>query len=148
MSAPLRRYQLRGGLATLDGVYTTRLLPREEWDRLAGTDLETLAPQLDPEHTRIVVVEGPDGLAACWAATRFVHLEGVWIAPQHRKSPGVVRKLLRGMRWALQVMGASYAITGSTTPDVASLIEKLGGRPLHVNWAVLPMQEETKCPLL
>lgn len=121
---------------TLPAVYSQRVLPPEEWPRLAGTALEALWPHLAPEHTRIVVVEADGAIVACWAATRFVHLEGAWIAAGHQRA---ARRLLTSTRAQVRALGASYAVTGATGPDVAAVIARLGGQPLDVGWFMVPM---------
>ena len=80
-------------------MWTTRLLPPDEWDKLKGTELETLAPYLNPEHTRIIVVENEVGqIVGCWSLLQFTHAEGLWIAPEHRNGSGVFRRLIIQLR--------------------------------------------------
>lgn len=106
---------------------TTRVLPPAEWPRLAGTELDTVWPVMDPEKTRVVVVEDAGVIIACWAALVTVHVEGLWIAPTHRGKGGAARRLLRGMREAVTSLGASVVFTASTTDEMDTLIERAGG---------------------
>ena len=114
--------------------YVTRILPAEEWDRLTGTELAVLTPFLNPDETRVVVVEQDGVIVACWAATKMVHLEGVWIRPGHQR---VARRLMKATRAAVEDLGAMVAITGTETPTVREIIERLGGQRLAVEWFVV-----------
>ena len=120
----------------------TRVLPVEEWHRLAGTELETLAPLLSPETTWIVVVEREGVIVACWAVTQMVHLEGIWIHPAHRTSPSIGRALLRGAWAQVRALGARWAITGATSDEVRALIGKMGGTRLPGEAYILPIPQK------
>lgn len=109
---------------------TTRLLPPSEWDRLAGTELETVHPHL-PESARVIVVEDEAGaIVGCWCVFTSVHAEGVWIAPEHRTRGTVARRLLVGLRHQLEDLGATAVMTGAVSDDVRALIARLQGQPL------------------
>lgn len=121
---------------------TSRILPPEEWPRLAGTELETSWPHLDPANAQIVVVEHEGVIVACWALMRVVHVEGVWIAPAHRGTLGVVKRLLTVMRGCARAWGASYVWTGAITDDVRGLIGRLGGKPIPFDCYAMPIPRE------
>ena len=104
----------------------TRVLPREEYSRLVGTELETVYPVL-PAGSQVVVVEDGDHIVACWALFPIVHVEGVWIRPEYRGNPRVVRRLVGGMKDTARAMGARAVSTAALTPEVAAMAEKLGG---------------------
>jgi hypothetical protein len=109
---------------------TTRLLPTDEWARLAGTELETVWPHL-PDTARVIVVENEAGaIVGCWALFTSVHAEGVWIAPEHRKGSVVARRLLVGMKRQLEDMDATAFMTGAVSDDVRHIIQALGGTAL------------------
>lgn len=118
---------------------TTRLLPMDEWFRLADTELGPALHVL-PDDTRIVVVEDPDGdIVGCWALIRYVHVEGVWIAPSHRKRGRVAASLLAGMQQAARDWDVQAVLTAALTDDVRQLIDHLGGQPLPGDHFVLPI---------
>ncbi len=75
---------------------TTRILPREDYGRLAGTELEAVREQL-PESASVVVVEDDGEIVGCWALMPVLHAEGVWIAERERKRGRVALRLLRAM---------------------------------------------------
>lgn len=107
---------------------TTRVLPPEEWPRLQGTELETVWPTLPQDEARIVVVEDAGQIIGCWAAFRAVHVEGVWIHPDHRGKVGV--RLWRAMRRVIaDVFDAGGAWTGSQSAEIDAL---LAGRATEV----------------
>lgn len=101
------------------------ILPRAEYGRLAGTELEAVAPHL-PESAAVVVVEEDDRIIGCWAVFPLVHVEGLWIDPAYRKNPRVAARLLRGMQDVAAVMGAQAVNTAAMTPEVVSLLAKRG----------------------
>lgn len=117
---------------------TSRLLPRDEWARLAGTELETAWPVL-PSDAQIVVVEDEGAIVGCWAVIRYVHVEGLWIADAHRKRAGVGRRLLAGMLHAVRALGADRVITGAMGEDVRRLIAHAGGSLLPGEQYVMPI---------
>lgn len=122
---------------------TTRVLPSSEWSRLEGTELEQLAKALDPERTRIVVVEREGQIVGTWAATTFVHLEGIWIHPDFRGRVSVGRRLLSATFRAAKELGARFVFTGALTDEVAEMIGRIGGDQLPGRWFVVPMSERT-----
>lgn len=132
-------------LAPLVSRYRTRILPAAEWAKLAGTELEPLAPLLRPEDTRIVVVEDGDQIVACWAVTRMVHLEGIWIAPTHRKRPGVGMRLLAMARAQVKAFGATFAYTGAQSEDVRAMLTKIGGQRIEADAYIVPIRGEQSC---
>ena len=121
--------------------YTSRILPVDEWPKLATADPIGVWPLLRPEDTQVVVVECGDRIVGIWLALRIVHAEGVWIDPAHRGAFGVVRRLLAGMRSAARTWGASVVWTGAKDGDTAivELITKLGGSPIPMTSFRLPM---------
>lgn len=104
---------------------TSRILPVEEYGKLAGTECEAIAPIL-PDGSRIVVVEDGDRIVGCWALYSQVHCEGVWIAPSHRGRASVARRLVVGMRSLAQAMGARAVNTASVSGEVSNMLRKLG----------------------
>ena len=107
---------------------THRELPAAEWAALDDTGELGPFRQAIPPHARIIVVEDDhDTIIGTWAVVSFVHLDGVWIAPEHRKRGRVAWHLLEGMRSVADDLGCSVVLTGALTQDVAALIQKLGG---------------------
>ncbi len=107
---------------------TQRELPKHEWPRLVGTELEAVMSTL-PEDVKVVVVEDESGaIIGCWAAMPVMHVEGVWIAPAHRGRTAVARRLWSGMRQTLASFGAAGAWTAAVAPDVAALLGKRATR--------------------
>lgn len=117
---------------------TLRILPRDEWPKLAGTELEAVWPHL-PETACVVVVEDNDRIVGCWAIYRLVHCEGAWIDPEYRGNPRVVRRLISGMANVAQAMGGHTVLTAALTEDVATMIGKLNGQELPGRHFVIPL---------
>lgn len=117
----------------------TRRLPRAEFARLEGTEVGPFAAEL-PDQAVVLVVEDDDGaIVGTWAIFPCVHVEGVWIAPGHRKRGGVARALVTGMRTVAQDMGARGVVTGALTEEVRTLICHLKGSKLPGEHYVIPV---------
>lgn len=119
---------------------TTRILPPSEWPRLAGTELETVYPHMDPDQSDVVVVEQDGRIVACWALLRVYHVEGLWVAPEYRKRGRAGWRLLEAMRGLCRRVGARAVCTAACTPEVARLITQLRGVPLPGDQYMLPME--------
>lgn len=116
-----------------------RVLDQDDWHELVGTDLEPILATL-PADTRIVVVSTDDGaIVGTWAVIRYVHVEGLWIAPEHRKRGRVGMLLLAGMRTLARAWGTKVVLTGALSEDVRDLIIHQGGQPLPGEHFVMPI---------
>ena len=104
---------------------TSRLLPRDEWPKLAGTLLESVWPSL-PANAIIMVVENDGHIVACSCLFLCWHQEGTWISPEMRGSVGVGRRLLTEMRSAIESVGAGEVWMMSTEPSNSALIQRFG----------------------
>lgn len=118
---------------------TSRVLPPDEWHRLAGTEVESIVPGLDPAQTAVLVVEDDGSIVGTWVLLRMAHVECFWIAPDRRGKSGVFRHLLRHMRAIAHSWGVPCPITGAVTPEVSEMIRRLGGIPLPGEHFALPM---------
>jgi hypothetical protein len=119
---------------------TRRILPVEEWERLAGTELETVWPTLDPLHTKIIVVEDEDEIVGCWAFLVIPHVEGLWIDPDVRGSSVVARHLWMGMKELTEQVGAYYVWTAAVADPVRGLLKHANARKLEGDHYVMPMR--------
>lgn len=109
------------------GGYTVRVLPPDEWPAKA----EELAhyPLLpDPEFSYLVVVEDKaQRIVASWFAQNEVHLEGLYVSPEHRKKLGTIQTLLfAGMMETLHRAQLIAVLTLAQDPSILALAEKAG----------------------
>jgi len=118
---------------------SARILPQEEWPRLAGTEAEKLWPMLNPENARVWVVEKDGKIVATWTLLRVVHAECIWVAPEVRGEFGVVKRLLKGKSEIATAWGADRVVTGSVSPDVTELIMRFGGELMPCETFILPV---------
>lgn len=110
---------------------TGRLLPRAEWRRLSETGVDLSAwLKLPPETTAVVVVEDGPQIVACWTAVRMMHVEGFWVAPEHRQRGAVLRRLLLSMRDVLRGLGITTVLTLAATPDIRAILQT--ARATHI----------------
>ena len=121
-----------------------RFLQPEEWERLIGTEAETVWPHLDSRTAQVLVVEDPDGrIIGTWTFIQMLHAECVWIAPDHRGNAGVVRQLLTGLRDTAKARNLQVVATSAVTDEVKALLEHLGATKLEGDHYVMRMP----CPL-
>lgn len=107
---------------------TTRVLPPDEWPALVGTEADTVWSRLSPDNAQVFVVEEDGQIAGCWIAMRIVHAECLWIAPSHRGSFAVMRRLWGGMRQMVRAWGAPVFFTSAITNDVRDLLMRFQAR--------------------
>lgn len=119
---------------------TSRILPRAEWSKLAGTEAGAFAAQLPQESASILVVEDGGVIVATWALITMVHAEGLWIAPAYRCRFGVAKRLLDGMRQMARSIGCTSVQTAAISDEVAQFIQRLGGSALPGQAFMLPME--------
>lgn len=107
----------------------TRDLPRAEWPRLAGTEVETIWPHL-PESAHVLVVEDAGNIVGTWLISPVFHVECVWIAEAHRKQASVARRLLVGMKRLAASLGTRRVMTAAVSDDVRRILASLQATPV------------------
>ncbi len=116
---------------------TTRVLPREEWPKLAHTEL---GGQALPDATLVLVVEEADAIIGCWAILPIHHAEGLWIAPAHRMKTAVARHLWRGMIDLARCLGLTALLTGAGDANIEAMLRKRHAVPTPVPLFLLPVR--------
>ena len=106
------------------------ILPPDQIDRVreAGGPLAD-QPDLSRLADATVVVAEVDGrIVAYWVAFYALHLDPLWIAEEHRRSPAVNRGLLEGIAAVVERTGepVSFAVIESPTSEQFALAERLG----------------------
>lgn len=115
-------------------------LPRDQWARLAGTPLAPYAIALPPDTRILVVEDGAGAIVGQWAAIRYLHGEGLWIADAHRTRGAVLGRLLGEMRRLAHGDGVDVLMTGAVDNQVRGLIAHAGGRALPGEQYVVPVR--------
>ena len=105
---------------------TLRQLPPEEWAAKLGHLPFAEGGLPDPTLAAILVVEDESGaVIGVWAAMTAVHLDGLWVRPDHQRT-GVAGKLLHGMTDLLQRLGIAVSFTIVQDLGVLCLAAKAG----------------------
>lgn len=104
-----------------------RVLPVEEWPRLAGTDAETVWPMLDPQRTAIVVVEDQGVIVAHHILLFVLHAEALWVHPDYRGTTTAAGRLWQAVKRAVAGCGSRGFVTASMSAQVEALIAHVGG---------------------
>lgn len=105
---------------------TTRLLPADEWPKLAGTLLDPAWRAFDPVQARVLVVEEGSRIVGCAALFPAWHAEGAWIAPEYRGRLSVGRRLWVGMRRLWADLRIAEVLCMSTSAEGRKLCMGLG----------------------
>lgn len=116
----------------------TRLLPQEEWHKLAGTEAEALWPHL-PESAKVIVVERDGEIVGCWTLMPVWHAEAVWIAPAHQVKAAVARRLWTTMRSLAASLGARSVFTSALDDRIRHLLEAHGAKQLPGSHYIIPV---------
>lgn len=120
-----------------------RLLPREEWPRLSGSELGDVWPYLHPEHTKVLVVENEEGeIVATWSFTHLAHVEGLWLDPAVRGKAAVARKLWLMLQELARSEGVTHVVTQVVSADVMQLVKTAGGKEVPGVSCVIPVGED------
>lgn len=122
----------------------TRILPAEEFAKLADVEMPVLHPYVPPRDIDVVVVEDDAGkVIASMNVFRATHFEGAWIAPGHRTA-GVTRALLRMVNALAAARGASWVFATAEHGDARMLkvLDRLKGVQMPVEMVVLPVGGE------
>lgn len=105
---------------------TSRLLPVEEWPKLAGTLLHPTWQALDPRAARVLVVEDGEQIVGCISIFPVWHVEGAWTAPARRGSISIGRRLWTSLRALWADLGVSEFVCMATTPEGRRLCLRSG----------------------
>lgn len=122
---------------------TRRILAREDYGRLVGTDLEPCIDAL-PADTDVIVVEDPEGrIIGCSSIYSRDHVECTWIAEDHRDEPGVFWSLFQGIRATARRRGSNRLVTGSVDDRMTAFLLKMHAEPLPGQQFVWPLTRES-----
>ena len=115
---------------------TTRLLPSDEWAKLAITEVGPVWSWLPP-NARVVVVEDEEQqLMGCHVLLPVWHLEGLWIAPDHRRRTSVARRLWSRVQQEARSLGVTQLVTAAADDTVKGLLTHVGAIPLPDHFVV------------
>ncbi len=119
---------------------TTRILPEDEWGKLAGTEAEQLYPLLQPTRTAIVVVEDGDQIVGCHVLMWVLHCECLWIHPDHRGKSSVGRRLWGAVQKLARSCGVHALMTAAGDDTVRSLLAHAGASQVPGDHFMVPVK--------
>ncbi len=119
---------------------TTRILPVEEWSRLAHTEACDVHPFLDPDRSSVVVVEQDGAIVGCHILINVVHAECLWIDPAFRGKTSVARRLWAAVQAQARELGARTIATAACDDQVRELLAHVGATKLPGDHYVIPVQ--------
>lgn len=113
-----------------------RILPREEYGRLEGTETAAIVPHLRADGC-VLVLEVDGQIVAAQAFQPILHAEGLWIHPEYRKQLPVARTLLLQIRNVVRDrFGLGWFFTAANSDDVREMLRKLGAQKLPDHYVV------------
>jgi ribosomal protein S18 acetylase RimI-like enzyme len=120
---------------------TSRILPPEEWSRLAGTEADAVWEQL-PASACVVAVEDDGVIVGCHVLVPVLHAECLWIHPEYRKRSSVARRLWSAVqREAIDRFGAFGFQTAAVDDHIRGLLSHVGAVPLPGDHYMVPVKE-------
>jgi hypothetical protein len=125
---------------------TVRELPASEFPRLASVEPFDRLGFPKPETSRVVVGEDQAGrVVAYWCVFAAIHVEPVWIAPEHRARPGLIRSLWGKVREVLRASGERIAfcnIFDEGLPVKEAMAARLGFQKLPGSLYFITVQRD------
>jgi N-acetylglutamate synthase-like GNAT family acetyltransferase len=119
---------------------TTRILPRDEYPRLAHTEAASVWPQLT-EAACVIVVEHDGAIVGCHVLQPVLHAECLWIDPAHRGKASVARRLWATVqRAARERFGVAWFATAAVSDDVRRLLAHVGAVRVDADHYMVPVR--------
>ena len=118
---------------------TTRILPPEEWWRLADTEAADVVQSFS-DAARVVVVEVDGVIVGCHVLQPILHAECLWVHPAHRGKAGVARRLWAGVQAeAREHFGVRAFATAAVSDAVERLLDHVGATKLPGSHYMVPV---------
>jgi hypothetical protein len=121
-------------------VYSTRILPVDEWPRLAGTSVGQVWPYLRPMRNTVVVVEHDGEIVGSLVLMQTLHAEFLEIAPDYRGHVAVARKLRAGMTAEAERLGYPTVLASAISDEMRGILAGLGASQLPGDHYVLSVK--------
>lgn len=108
-----------------------RVLPPDEWHKVADREPYATNGLPNPDHWLILVVEEDDQIVASAALFDAVHWDGFDVAPTHRGRPAIFGGLLTLGIEVLQQRGVPHVhcTIAHSLPGVSAMAERFGFVP-------------------
>ena len=117
---------------------TSRILPREEYGRLQGTEAGEV---VWPSSATVVVVEDQGEIVGCHVLQAVLHAECLWIHPDHRGKSSVPRRLWSSVQQVVrQLFHAESFWTATTSDDVTRLLTHVGATAIPGAHYIVPVR--------
>jgi ribosomal protein S18 acetylase RimI-like enzyme len=122
----------------------TRILPHDEWQRIAWTEAAPAWASLDPARNTVIVTEDDGVIVGCVVLMQTLHAEFLWIAPEHRGRTAVARRLLSRLVTEAKAWGARTVLGSAMSFQMQDILGRLG-RQLPGEHYVMNLQEMPSC---
>ena len=116
----------------------SRILPRADYARLVGTDIETLLPMLP--GSRVIVVEDDGEIVGHLMLAPMWHAEGFGVVASHR-GRGVDTMLVSAMHAEARSMGVKTVFPAAADDQMAHYVTRHGGVEIPARWFAVAVQE-------
>jgi hypothetical protein len=128
----------------MDALPTVRVLPPEEWEKLAHIEPFDRTGLPSPGHWRIVVAEVEGVIVGFSCLFDCVHMEPLWIDPAYRARPHAFGDVLTGLWAGCRVLLHAadvqmvFAVVGDALPRNADFVKHLGFIPAEGTLYIVP----------
>lgn len=116
-----------------------RVLNPEEWPILDETHPAQLAQSLPDGAASVVIVEDAGKVVGTLTVAQITHLEGLWIAPEHRGNPVLAMALVEAAFGEVRKSKADWAWGASDTEHMSDIIRRVGGKEISVKSYAIPV---------
>ena len=123
---------------------TARLLPPDEWHRLAEFEPFKTHGLPTVEHWRVIVGEVDGEIVGFCCLFNAVHWEPWWIAPAYRKHPGLLRQMIDRTGDELRAAKVQnvFVCVGDEIPDQQALVQRFGFEEAPGKLYILALPDE------
>lgn len=118
-----------------------RILPVEEWPKLADTEAADIWAHLDSAKTRVLVEEEDGIIIACQVLTFVLHAECFWVHPAYRGRHRIARNLWAGAQNVARSLGAATIATAACDDRLARVLERMKAIELPGQHFVLAVKD-------
>jgi hypothetical protein len=119
----------------------TRLLPPDEWDKVAVAGVPRA---LDPHRNLVIVTEDAGHVVGCVVLMTALHAEFLWIADAHRGRAVVFRALWRRLVQEARTVGAPTVLAAALSRTMRNILNGLG-HVLPGRHYVMSIEEISRC---
>lgn len=115
-----------------------RILDQAEFERLKVNGLIPIHTDFFPGDIKAIVVEEDGEIVGTMMVARVVLLDSVWVRPDKKGNPGLIRRLLRKTQECAREWG-QFAMAQTRHDKICDLLKRNGATSMEVKTFILPL---------